>query len=859
MGDMAKRNLESRNVYSSKWNLLFDKSVKEWISFKPKDGLQVYPCYACRHIFGSKNSFLDHVNRRSIRIVYNCKYCPDALPEDLVFYNPCSFLLHARQHFSINSGIIDLDEVEVSLLPVGLAGFMPHPNIKVLYDIEDDDINSEYINNRFYNPTTECYGHRYICFNPNEVFLFICIIANQPFHTLALKQISRKVPKCILVQIDGANLNHCPVIPSSNALNLNLGNNNNNAVMFSSDISNGGVLASDTAIKTESVEGNQNQIEYTMPIITKVETLAESDNSSSSNTTTDGDDTVINVTNCPECKEVQIEPLSNHFLEQNKPSNESFRCSVCRFIAPSSCSLKAHKRIHDTIPPYVCPECAKSFTSWPPLLAHLNNVCFHLEKQVRVKCPGKRCSKIFAQNITFFAHFSAIHLLTTYICEVCDETFNTDLDYFEHAEDFHEGNARFHTVFTCTVCADQDTFSSEEKEEHVLSHGKDRANFVYIHVCKFCKSIFKSTNTYATHMLRCSKNVANVPNKDVSKDPNLTTGSLPNGESRTLAQKDQILRKKALECVESSVRMVITICSRCNVRLKFQVSYLHNIVSNCPKCGERLFLPAKSFIMPKEGNLRKESSNRTTDETGLYVDSEENICLLCEVSVENIKEHVKICKYSKPVVIVPKVSKTKARKEEGKEVGGEEEEKEEEREEEASPKSDDSARRKRRRYNYNSLAHKHRKLLASKNFPELQTDEPDQPLPFDGTYRCRLCSFSAPDRQVFCDHVLTHRLVSTSYQCMECGECFVVKPSLAKHLQFYHQIFDIDSYIEENNCYDKEAVKELEESLKLVPGESKIPVKENQCRVCLQEFESSFDLHKHLRVHGMAFLSHNVK
>nr|CAH7723455.1 unnamed protein product [Callosobruchus chinensis] len=95
---------------------------------------------------------------------------------------------------------------------------------------------------------------------------------------------------------------------------------------------------------------------------------------------------------------------------------------------------------------------------------------------------------------------------------------------------------------------------------------------------------------------------------------------------------------------------------------------------------------------------------------------------------------------------------------------------------------------------------------------------------------------------------------------MECGECFVVKPSLMKHLMHFHNISDCEAYVEANDCYDVDAVKELQETVRLGPlasKESDEPLKENQCRVCREQFEDSVSLNKHFRIHGMAFLLKN--
>ena len=53
---------------------------------------------------------------------------------------------------------------------------------------------------------------------------------------------------------------------------------------------------------------------------------------------------------------------------------------------------------------------------------------------------------------------------------------------------------------------------------------------------------------------------------------------------------------------------------------------------------------------------------------------------------------------------------------------------------------------------------------------------------------CAVCSTEV-DNSNFVEHIKSHRQSSTMYQCMECGECFAVKPSLEKHLKIEHKVW----------------------------------------------------------------------
>ncbi|KAF2903856.1 hypothetical protein ILUMI_02315 [Ignelater luminosus] len=790
--------MPSRNPYLAKWDILFDKKIAEWISFKPQLGLQVYPCYACRDMFGSKNSFLDHVNRRGMLLKYKCSYCDES--DVLVFYNPCSFLLHTRQHYTLLGGQINLESLEVSLLPFGLAGFLPDPSVPLLYQVEDDNVGeTSFINTRFYSPVHESMGQPIVNLVPNELLFFFSPEPNAPSTSLVLKQISSNIPRCQFVVLDN---NRFAPVP-------------NGVDVTGKEISNS------VQIKEEPQEQtNQSNCQYDMPIITKIETLDEPNNETqetsipnSSNVNIPFNENIENFPRCPECKEVQVVPMGEHFLKTKTPFQDSLRCSICKYIAPTKCSLRAHERIHNSVAPYVCPECGKDFDDWESLHAHLEEVCFHLTKQVRMRCPGKKCGKIFAQIITFSAHF-LLHMLCLNKCVVCNIVFASDFEFAEHNEmyDYNHGSIK---IYKCTVCSDLDeTFTSSTYQEHIHEHTTSRRQCLYVYICKRCHSYFRSTLTYATHLLRCNK-------------------PMPQTTSQFFIRRDTAMLTEVKRKRKGSIINVLGICIACKMQTKIEVHNYDSVPTNCSKCGNRLSY--KKGIKKTEMEMMFESDSEITLNNTINTGK----CLLCgqKMTINEIKDHFskKKCKFQDPIVIIDsKIASASSSNS-------------------SSPKSDDSVKKKRRR-----ISSKFRKLSTTNSETDM-TIEPEEPIPFDGTYRCKLCDFSNTSREVFHEHIVKHRDVCTAYQCMECGECFVVKPSLAKHLLYFHQITEIEAYFDENNCFDKEAVKELENIMRLAPGETKEPVAENQCRVCLQQFNDTLELNKHFRIHGMAFLFKNSK
>jgi len=127
-------------------------------------------------------------------------------------------------------------------------------------------------------------------------------------------------------------------------------------------------------------------------------------------------------------------------------------------------------------------------------------------------------------------------------------------------------------------------------------------------------------------------------------------------------------------------------------------------------------------------------------------------------------------------------------------------------------------------------------------------------------YECSKCHYVDSCVESFHEHIKLHHTDKSAFQCMECGMCFVVKPSFEKHLFVSHRIKDVEAYLQNNNCCVNsgkgEEVEDMSQNVGVAPTSEDFPpdLVENQCRVCREIFDSAFQLNKHFRTHGMAFL-----
>lgn len=118
----------------------------------------------------------------------------------------------------------------------------------------------------------------------------------------------------------------------------------------------------------------------------------------------------------------------------------------------------------------------------------------------------------------------------------------------------------------------------------------------------------------------------------------------------------------------------------------------------------------------------------------------------------------------------------------------------------------------------------------------------------DGNFKCKRCGQCCTDMSDLREHIAAnHRLKGRYLICLECGENFVVAPSLQMHLKAFHGIEDPIVYMSQNPSYAPDVDGDSE-------AEGKTTVA-NQCHVCMAVFEDKAAVDKHLRVHGMAFLN----
>lgn len=720
----------------------------------------------------------------------------------IIFYNTCSFLLHTRDHFSDTGGRIDLQRVDISTIPMEMAGFLPIPKITRLYDTSDDSTDESLkISVKFFKPTDESVGKKYVNFIPNDLVFFST--QNGQNQAMVLKQVNEKIPKCLFIALGSTSDPKNDVEPVRHISDESPESHSNSGVESDDDVicledDDNDLNAANNSNNNHNVNIPKIQVKNIISLVEKKPFV--SDPTSYPNCVEHSYTDKI----CPECSQAKIHSMEAHFQGPAAPYNDDFKCKICHLIASTSCSLQAHIRLHEKSRPYICPECAKGFSSWVALDNHMENTCFHLLKTTRFKCPAKKCGKIFAQSFTFNTHFPVAHMKVRISCSDCVKMFDSEIEYETHLNEHPDkvNDDMSMRIHECSVCI----LPVDDIKEHVKQHVHNKNNRIYVFICKYCRCYYRSKQTYALHMLKCAKLLLN----------------------------SQV--KKEVQRIESHNDMkckVIKCCKPCNRLIEFHCTYkdIKRLIKICPKCLTPLTFRRSSPDCELE----------FTTDPYIRINSENNnlVCILCNETLRTFSFNKHPCQFKNPIVSLEtiKISSDMISNLDYDNVVIEQ----------SPPLSDDSSKKKRKRF---SLCFPQKKRNSCEKSLE---PPPAEPIHFDGEYKCNYCDFKSEDRKVFHEHIQEHRDISTSYQCMECGECFVVKPSLLKHLQVFHLIEDVESYINDNECFDKEAVRILEEHMHMLPGECK-EVGENQCRICRLIFSDNQELSKHFRTHGMAFL-----
>lgn len=533
--------------------------------------------------------------------------------------------------------------------------------------------------------------------------------------------------------------------------------------------------------------------------------------------------------NCPECG-VSCLNIGKHLNGNGRPSiHPAMGCKTCYLILPTKCALKIHNRIHSQSPPFKCPDCGKDFTAWTEFYAHLKYSCGHLAKCIRFMCIS--CKEHFPTQDILGNHIKMTHSRDVYKCQFCPVAFYSIEALQKHTPEKHPNEECILQTHhkQCSICTKK-VVPLEKFNAHMEHHIKSSNTMVYGYKCPMCTLTYSNKMAFVIHQIKEKAKGVYGPEKkktsskssnqidrvddveEVSSDTyesiNLVEADEPTIET-TFDESDEVIEKDPLSLDDWEVQKIKKEQEELCIICKKTYIAPNSKSSCCENCVSHVSPPI--------------SIDEYTKSLGLSpLKNQEKPCPKSKKRSFSIDEVPYESKRPKSIISMSRNSSTSSENEAGN----------------FSSYRDilNTKRRNRKKQSKQPKSAFEGQIMSSTALAQLI---------------CSKCNnFNGSTKEEFLVHIKSHRTEPNSYQCLECGLCFVVLPSLERHLQMYHQVKDVTSYVKNNNACMPQKSSYAEENMDL---------EENQCPVCGDKFESQLIFEKHFRGHGRAFMSSLTK
>ncbi|XP_075217018.1 uncharacterized protein LOC142322156 [Lycorma delicatula] len=897
-------NMESKQPKHIEMNLTLLKSQlleREVPVYKPVDCNEYYSCLDCNDRFVLESSLRHHRFRKSVLIKYWCRTCSCCLN----MYNRCMFLAHIRSH---NQLIKNLDMSCLTIEPL--------PKSLIKFGLDDEDIDKSTPSSTsavIKAPLQISVSQPTVCNISNDIRPSpVTSLKSVPSNNINLNNVDVGEGK----QYSNISkvVQTTPKLVPSNIHNLrdslDKGTEPANDDDVQTDVEiNCKETGTADKVNHQTISTEDDDVEIT--VTECIQDVSESNEIISSDIVDQSNDSVEDTQlktdkqldqkckskpkgkrKCPECDMIITArySLRKHLQNLNKPGDESLKCNVCRLILPTKCALRMHLRIHMKLKPFRCPECAIEFHIYDRFLMHLKYTCCHLTKCVRFVCT--LCGNMQLSLAALEQHLLFRHVRSIFKCGSCPVAFVNAKAVEKHKEKAHPGIiVQTNSYQQCRLCPEK-LIPKKKFLAHMKMHVNDEKLCIYAYQCPTCKFTFFQRTELIYHRMKCDtrdgiiKSVISSPPAsptnevnadDVLGDDNVDKNDedekemiLPN-KKRKLPHDDEIeiiedetdpLSLEGFQGEEPSREPRVESCIVCK-KEKVVILPGKNQSLCCKKCVRPCGAPKQSDYCKTDNRSKLQAAKmkgykckicKTTNFMDLKATYEHfktyhkdlegqsiNEWLIIDnrlqnnkrsstiTTAETIKEKYnkkkKISLNSQPVIIK-------------KEIDNDE------------PKEQQLTSEKKKPKRCVKLKSKVSEVKSFESGQLIVTDETEKT-----QFSCSKCDFVATEKEELRNHVVCHRTDPNALQCLECGECFVVLPSLEKHLIINHRISDVDSYIANN----KQSVDGIPEFTEVQSDEIvKESKSDNTCRVCHEVFESKTALDKHFRSHGMAFLFKNM-
>ncbi|CAH2989361.1 unnamed protein product [Chilo suppressalis] len=458
-------------------------------------------------------------------------------------------------------------------------------------------------------------------------------------------------------------------------------------------------------------------------------------------------------------------------------------CPVCLLTMPTICALKSHLRVHLKNPPYYCPECGNQLPNkienYP-----FNHGCegFNMMRAtVRLECSVPKCQSSLFHPHDYKKHLRTNHMKKVFKCPHCvvacfsEATISKHLEIHQPQQTTNINNILL--FYQCDMCPGRLVLQSH-LESHITTHINTN-----VYPCWTCGTRYKSIPLLVEHHI----------NQHVTSNN---------------AMADKL--KKALK----------TSIVKCKNNAKSIAPNIFRVVKRCDLCL-RSFTYKCNFedigILPNSCPYKCSSSSQSLLKRAHKKMSTNIMCPLCQERInenwQDVKTHFALyhknhkCLDGKVSLLKIDIKIKKKRNRKRKNI---------------------TATKNRRIRKRNKINHDEPKKGITKN-----ENNKDSVGAVNSDLICIKCQCKCKSKEDLEGHIKSHRDPCMAYQCLECCECFVVKPSFTTHLLLKHGITDVDDYIEKKQCYNNDAL-----NIQQDPN-CDMPVEENQCRICRERHRHS--------------------
>ena len=482
---------------------------------------------------------------------------------------------------------------------------------------------------------------------------------------------------------------------------------------------------------------------------------------------------------CSECfSSLGRSEVGRHFLGPDYYSDLLLPCRTCGLHLPTRCSLSAHEKIHSWSSPYICPECGDRFYTREYFRRHVVGQCFHNYRACLYTCPLCPDGSVFYPSSSDLpAHLHKEHTKMYWKCPDCRHAFTEREALRTHCASRHNVSRlkKYQTLYRSPLEKKVTLFNSKDNLIKSLEEKSKSIRPVFVYLCAGCDVKCLCVADIEEHLRNCT---APPPACQLFPDVGDEHKSSARLHDELLRFDSQI---KCQDCAHISKSLTSHIKAK---HLKATRHHPHRSLAS----------DGNAQPVPVSGRTRKRKSDpdgeACTDDAALgHLDSpplKMKIKLTPEISKaldynisgsgadRSTPEGVRIkgqkVKFSEPSKLVPVVEPLGVDVPNGRSL-----------------------------ILINQLFHSPNAFQSGSTVRRVQTS---------GRYSCSVCSYRTKSRETFQRHIASHKAEEGSFQCKECGACFIVEVSWRRHLLLMHRIRRPDP---EDYCQDLALFKEEEE------------------------------------------------